>query len=466
MRASGNDVMSSLCRWSSSGLTGNRSDITVKEQVEIQYGGTPNRQNRSNMWSRIVFLAKRLQERLWVRPLMSCVLSVVAAFLAKAADSLNLDGRIPSISPESIETLLSITAGSMLVIATLAVTSMVSAYAAASSTATPRSFSLLVSDDLSQNALSTFLGAFIFTFVALVALKNDFYGKNGLFLLFVMTVIVVAFVIVVFVRWVDWIARLGRIGTTVDKVESAGVKAFTRNRLSRRLGGTAIEPGLNEDNPVFSDTTGYVQHVNVEALQEFACRHQIRITLSGVPGVFIAPGRALAYLHFDEDPESSLDVSALVEAFDIGDSRVYDDDPRFALVALSEIASRALSPAVNDPGTAITIFGSFIRLFSIYAKPLSDGEEADVRFDRILVEELSVEEMIDDAFRAIARDGAPLVEVQIRLQKALRAIAELHDAQLTEAARKQSRAALTRAKKALEFEPDFDLVDYAAEWSK
>jgi uncharacterized membrane protein len=418
------------------------------------------------MRNRLQFLIKRVQERLWVRPLFLCVLSVAAAFVAKASDNLNFDGRVPDIAPESIETLLEITAGSMLVIATLAVTSMVSAYASASRTATPRSFSLLVSDDLSQNALSTFLGAFIFTFVALVALKNGYYGKNGLFVLFAMTVAVVAFVIVTFVRWVDWIARLGRIGTTVAKVESAGVEAFERNRLDRRLGGAAIETDLGEDDPVYSDKIGYVQHVNMEALQKCAGEHGLRITLSAVPGVFIAPGRPLAYLHHDDGATSSMDPSAVVDAFDIGDSRIYDDDPRFALLALSEIASRALSPAVNDPGTAIAIFGSFIRLFSIFAKPLGEDEKAASRFDRVFVPELSVDEMLEDAFRAIARDGAGVVEVQIRLQKTLKAVAELPDERLSRAARRLSRAALARAEKALEFEPDIEQVRTAAGWSQ
>lgn len=418
------------------------------------------------MRNRFQFLIKRVQERLWVRPLSLSVLSVAAAFVAKASDNLDFDGRVPDIASDSIETLLEITAGSMLVIATLAVTSMVSAYASASSTATPRSFSLLVSDDLSQNALSTFLGAFIFTFVALVALKNGYYGKNGLFVLFAMTVTVVAFVIVTFVRWVDWIARLGRIGTTVDKVESAGMEAFKRNRLDRRLGGAAIETDLGEDNPVHSDKIGYVQNVDVEALQKCACQNGLRITLEAVPGVFVAPGRPLAYLHYDEGATSSMDVSAVVDAFDIGDNRIYDGDPRFALVALSEIASRALSPAVNDPGTAIAIFGSFVRLFSIYAKPLDEDEQAATRFDRVFVPELSVDEMLEDAFRAISRDGAGVVEVQIRLQKTLRAIAELPDERLARAARKLSRAALTRAEKALEYEPDFEQVSAAAGWSR
>ncbi len=418
------------------------------------------------MWNRLLFLMKRLQERLWVRPLLLCVLSVGAALVAKAADNLNFDDRLPDVAPDSIETLLAITAGSMLVIATLAVASMVSAYASASSTATPRSFSLLVADDLSQNALSTFLGAFIFTFVALVALKNDFYGNSGLFVLFAMTVGVVAFVIVTFVRWVDWIARLGRIGTTVEKVESAGIEAFNRNRLERRLGGSAIEPDLDDGNPAYGDTIGYVRHINVEALQDFACQNDLRLSLGTVPGAFVTPDRPLAFLHLDEEAASSLDVSSVADAFDIGKSRVFDDDPRFALVALSEIASRALSPAVNDPGTAIAIFGSFIRLFSIFAKPLSEDEQCGVRFDRVFVPELSVDDMLDDAFRAIARDGAGIVEVQIRLQKALQAIAGLLDPRSARAARRMSRAALARAEKALEIEPDIVLVRAAAGWSK
>ncbi len=418
------------------------------------------------MWNRLLFLLQRLDERLWVRPLLLSLLSVGAALIAKAADDLTIDGRVPEITSESIETLLSITAGSMLVIATLAVASMVSAYASASSTATPRSFSLLIADDLSQNALSTFLGAFIFTFVALVAIKNGFYGKSGLFVLFVMTIAVVAFVVVTFVRWVDWIARLGRIGTTVEKVEAAGIEAFSRNRMNRRLGGAKIRAGIDMSNPLFANDIGYVQHVNMQSLQEFATRNDTQISLSAVPGVFVAPGRPLAYLHTDEGSLSSDDVKELVGAFEIDRCRAFDDDPRFALVALSEIASRALSPAVNDPGTAIGIFGSFIRIFDVYSKPLSEDGQGTVRFDRVFVPDISIEEMLDDAFRAIARDGAGIVEVQIRLQKALKAIASMPCKRLSDAAKNQSRSVLQRAVKALESESEIRLVNDAAEWSQ
>jgi hypothetical protein len=101
--------------------------------------------------ARLKFLLNRTAERLWVRPLAMCVVSIAGAFLAKAADRTSLADFIPAITSESIETLLTIMASSMLVIATFAVASMVSAYASASATATPRTFSLVVADDVSQS---------------------------------------------------------------------------------------------------------------------------------------------------------------------------------------------------------------------------------------------------------------------------------------------------------------------------
>lgn len=87
------------------------------------------------------------------------VLSVVLLFLVKTVDIPETGKLVPAITSDSIETLLAILSAGMLMIATFAVASMIAAYASASNTATPCSFSLVVSGDVSQNALSTFIGA-------------------------------------------------------------------------------------------------------------------------------------------------------------------------------------------------------------------------------------------------------------------------------------------------------------------
>lgn len=137
---------------------------------------------------KLKFYFRRLCERLWVKPLAVCILSIAAVFIARTADRIGFDQDIPHITLDSIEALLSIMAASMLVIAVFAVSSMVSAYASASNSATPRSFTLIVADGVSQNTLSIFIGAFIFSIVALTATKNDLFRETGLVVLFALTI--------------------------------------------------------------------------------------------------------------------------------------------------------------------------------------------------------------------------------------------------------------------------------------
>jgi uncharacterized membrane protein len=411
---------------------------------------------------RIRFILNRFRERLWVKPLAVCLLSTAAAFVAKLADDTFLAQIVPVIAAESIDSMLSIMATSMLVIATLSVTSMVSAYASASSIATPRSFTLVVADDASQNALSTFVGAFIFSIVALTAAKNDYFEKAGLFILFVLTVIVFGIVIITFVRWVDSIARLGRMGSTIDKVEQAAAKALKRRRDAPNLCALPAQ-SPPRGRAVFATNVGYVQYIDIAALQIWAEEAQVRIVVAALPGTLAAPYRTLAFVSTSLEDFTEIDCQRVVECFHIGGDRLFDEDPRFGLVVLSEIAGRALSPAVNDPGTAIDVIGTLQRLFTLWSDHSHAGDEYTLKYDRVEVPALSVRDMFDDAFTAIARDGASMVEVSVRLQKALHSLASIDgDTELRNAAEYHSQLALKRARMGLHLAEDFAAVQDAA----
>lgn len=381
----------------------------------------------------------------------------MAALIAKSIDSAPFSEYLPRIELETVETMLQIMAASMLVIATFSVGSMVSAYASASSSATPRSFPLIVGDDLSQNALSSFVGAFIYSVVALIALKNGYYGQGGFSALFGLTSLVFAFVIYTFVRWVDGIARLGRIGSTIDKVEAATEQALERRKLNPMLGGKLLQSYDDSNQTIFADTIGYVQHIKMDVLQEYAEKSDCKIFVSSLPGTFAARGVPLARI--DTENAAGVDVTLVRDAFVIGGERTFEDDPRFGLVVLAEIAGRALSPAVNDPGTAIDIVGTFVRLFDQWTRPI---EEEDCRYERIYVPKISIAEMFDDAFTAIARDGAGSIEVAVRLQKALRALAATGNEDVAAAAQHHSRLALSRAERGLQLPQEIEAVRSAA----
>ena len=217
------------------------------------------------------FLLSRLRERLWVKPLIACILSVAGVLLAHVADGIPIDWKVPEIAQSSVVDLLKIIAASMLGVATFAVASMVAAYASTGQSATARAFPLVLADDVSQNALSIFVSTFIFAIVALSATTNDYFGKAGRFTLFILTLLALVIVVLVFVRWVDSIARLGRLGAVIAKVEQATAQAMARRRLHPCLGGLAAG-GPAYGLAFHSEATGYLQRIDMPALQRQARR--------------------------------------------------------------------------------------------------------------------------------------------------------------------------------------------------
>ncbi|QYF95271.1 DUF2254 domain-containing protein [Massilia sp. PAMC28688] len=404
--------------------------------------------------TKIQFLLRRLRERLWVKPLIACILSVASVMLAHVADNISIDWKVPEIAQGSIVDLLKIIAASMLGVATFAVASMVSAYASTGQSATARAFPLVVSDDVSQNALSIFVGAFIFAIVGLGATMNDYFGKAGRFTLFSLTLLTLACVIVVFVRWVDSIARLGRLGAVMAKVEQATAKAIKRRKAVPCLGGMATS-GPAAGLAFHADDHGYLQRIDMVALQCIAEESKVRIIVAALPGAMIVASRPLGFVLPDSGQSGPVEPALLRKAFVIGPVRQFDDDPRFGLVVQAEIACRALSPAMNDAGTAIGILGSVHRLFATWAEP---AEAKRPEFDRVDVPMLSVSEMFDDVFPAIARDGAAIVEVAMRLQRVLGELGRSGDPAMRAVARRHATLALARAEAATDFGPDLELL--------
>ena len=396
-----------------------------------------------------------------------CVLSIGGTFMAMLADNQGLSSVLPSVTVKSVETLLSILASSMLIIATFAVGSMVAAYASASNRATPRSIPLVIADDVTQNALSAFIGAFIFSIVSLIAIQNDLFDSAGRFAIFALTILVFAIVIITFVRWVDRIARLGRVVNTIEQVEKATKEALDRRRHGPTFGALAVALTPIEDNavPVCSSTVGYVQHLDLGTLQSCAEALDCHVRVAALPGTFVTANSPLLHIEGRIEKGKTFKPEAFCNAFTIRSNRTFKDDPRFGLLTLSEIADKALSPSVNDPGTAINVVGTLVRLFTLWQAPLEEDRLQAITFDRVSVPELVIEDLFDDAFTSIARDGAGIVEVSIRLQKALCALAETDDPAMVAAARKHSRMALTRSEHALSLQEDIDAVRRTAAFS-
>ncbi|MGK9286513.1 DUF2254 domain-containing protein [Sinorhizobium meliloti] len=401
----------------------------------------------------------QLMRRLWVRATLIGALGVLAAILAAVVDRYipwMMPGRIGA---DAVDSILTIMASSMLAVTTFSLNIMVSAYGSATSNVTPRATKLLIEDRLTQTVLSTFIGSFLFSIVGLVVLKTGAYGERGRIVLFVFTIVVITLVVVSLLRWIDHLTRLGRVGETTVRVEEAARKAIEVRLAEPYLGGRALSDRVSRmPESVVAITgavIGYVQNVDMPALSRLCDKHDTQIFLNVIPGTFVYADTPIARIASDGDTDLDALREAVSAAFSIGDERSFDQDPRFGLAVMSEIACRALSPAVNDPGTAIDVIGRSTRLLSIWAHGRANASYQDEpKHPNVYVPPLATADLFEDAFMAVARDGAGLIEVQLRIQKALLALARMGDGDFKSAALRQSRIAFDRAASSLPLEAD------------
>ncbi|OTP65306.1 DUF2254 domain-containing protein [Caballeronia sordidicola] len=405
---------------------------------------------------------RRLAKRLWFRASLFSILGVLTALLALAIKQYIPGGLSTKIGSDAVDNILGIIASSMLAVTTFSLSTMVSAYGSATSNVTPRATPLLVEDSTTQNALATFVGSFLFSLVGIIALSTGAYGDQGRVVMFTVTIGVIALIVYTLLRWIDHLARLGRLGETTDRVENAATQALKDRLKHPNLGGESMSTKAlipTSARLVFAADIGYVQHVDMPSLASLTKADKDSTTgpaiyVFAVPGSFIEPSKPLAATtHVDESGDAKI-----AAAFTIGVRRSFDQDPRFGVCVLTEIASRALSPAVNDPGTAIDVLGRGVRLLSILAKFDEAAANNDGRFKRVYVPDISIDDLFDDFFTPIARDGASLVEVCIRLQKALASLARVDDPRFSRAAKLHARLALKRAEHALPISDDKDQI--------
>lgn len=316
--------------------------------------------------SQWAWIVRRIARQIWFRAAIISLLSVALAILAGIVTPYLPYRFDAEIGQRSVGTILQIMASSMLAVTTFSLTAMVSAYSSATQLATPRATQLMVSDPTSQNALSTFLGAFVFSMVGIVGLNTSAYGHDGRIILFAATMLIILLVVGTLLRWIGHITAFGRMADVIDRVEEAATEAMKGFAAHPHLGGRAAVAIPADADAVTAPRTGYVTHVDVAALAAIADRCALTVYVDVLPGVIVHPARTLLHVAGSADAAAR---SALVKAFTIERHRSFDQDPRLGLIALSEIASRALAPATNDPGTGIEVLNALLRVFLTLADP-------------------------------------------------------------------------------------------------
>lgn len=354
-----------------------------------------------------------LQSKIWFRASLYAAFGVAAALVAVVVAPLVPDEIADRLGGTSVDSILTILASSLLAVATFSLGAWVSAYTSVSQAASPRVAALVIAAEPTQRALSTFVGAFLYAIVALSAVQAGIYGPQGRAVIYLTSLLIVGLVAFRLLAWINRLASLARLSHMIELLERT-----TAEWLRVQPPGPAPEPVTGYE--VACPASGYVENIDLEALQDLAEVAGCRVEILATVGSYRRRGEPIARIGLTS-PSDEL-ASHLQSAFVIAARRSFDQDPRYGLIVLAEIGERALSPAVNDPGTAIQIAGVAVRLLDDWGRMTPDDTATPAQ-DRLVRPQLEPEVLLTDVFLPLIRYGMGDLAVAIRVQKGLRSLA-------------------------------------------
>jgi uncharacterized membrane protein len=135
----------------------------------------------------------------------------------------------------------------------------------------------------------------------------------------------------------------------IMRVVERGTLAVIRDGLPA---GSGVLPAVPEDAmPVMARRSGYVQTIHPEALVPIAARHGVHVAFTPVVGDHVVAGTPVAHVWPVNDAGDLRE--AVHHAVRIGFERTLEQDAAFGIRQLADMASKALSPAINDPYTGV-----------------------------------------------------------------------------------------------------------------
>jgi uncharacterized membrane protein len=158
-----------------------------------------------------------------------------------------------------------------------------------------------------------------------------------------------------------------------------------------------------------------LESVNVNRLVNLAKQHDACIKVVTAVGDTVLEGTPLLHIFNARHPFTERELSKVLE---LGEERTFDQDPKYAIRLLVDIAIRALSPAINDPTTAVQALDQIgdllLRLggqrLEIGAYPDDSGRI------RLIIPFPSWDDFLHLGFEEILSYGAKSVQVMRRMK--------------------------------------------------
>ncbi|MCB9277412.1 MAG: DUF2254 domain-containing protein [Lewinellaceae bacterium] len=388
---------------------------------------------------KIRYFFSRLQSSFWFVPGLILLSSIGLAVLF-----LYLDYNFPfrpggilkiifSEDPASGRTVLSIIAGAMAGIAGTVFSITLVVLQLASSQLGPRLLQNFMYKRINQVVLGQYIGLFLYSILVLNALEEN--GRGGFIPNFSILFAIVFAVFNVFLL----VIYIHNISTSIQPS-----KIIYELRLEIEESITKLYPDTNENNPgtaspsdsiglphvktIFAHRSGYIQYYDLDALIRFAGKEEAAIKINEKPGAYIVKQQPVFEIFAGRNIEIDAEAERRLQGnYQLFRKKSFFQDTEFAIQQIVEIASKALSPGINDPNTAINCIDNLTSALCLLVNAYIP--DATVKDDNgrvlIMANNNSFEGYLKASFDQIRQFGASSPSVIIRMMESIITIFEL-----------------------------------------
>lgn len=387
---------------------------------------------------KILFFWRELGATFWFIPVLIISFSILLSFSLVYLDSIITIPRegwsqyFLVNSSDSARSILTTISSAMMGVAGTVFSITLVALTLASSQFGPRLIKNFMYIRLNQVVLGLYISTYLYCLLVLNSVTdNDGYT-------FIPSISILVAIIAATINIILLIIFIHQIATSIqaDKVVS-GISEFISKQLGTlypaemgeeieyedNVDTTTVKSGYQQQIPIKSPESGYLQYINGETLVNVMTKHDALLELYYKPGDHLVKDVDLGML-FLNDNWSEDDFKKIFNQFVFGNTKTSQQDFEFSIHQMVEVAARALSPGVNDPYTAITCIDNLTEIMCHLAQvkfpsPYRLDEEGNLR---IIAETFNFEGLLDAAFNQIRQFSGGSPAVIIRLMEALTTI--------------------------------------------
>jgi uncharacterized membrane protein len=368
-----------------------------------------------------------------IRPLVIAVILGIAGAVFSSLEEARpqIGAWIPSVlfpsrqDPAVAQVILSSIATSIMTVVSIVFAILLMTLTLASTQFSPRILIGFARDRTTQWTLGLFLGTFSYcmaTLPAARALPHPFVPVASVTGAMLLALICVGWLI----YFINHISQSISVNHIVDRLaretEQVIDELMPYPRGAFPLQERSEAPLEAQEAAVLSPQSGYIRFVNIGQLVTVAKAWGISVHVARRVGQFVPAGVPLVYVSKPErvPPERAVHI---VAAFDIGPTRTMQQDIEFGIVQIVDIGLRAISPAVNDPSTAISCVDQLSRIIIPSRTPPPSHYYAPPHVLRLVVPWMSFDGLLDTAFEQIRHYSVADIAVSLRLMRAYSDIA-------------------------------------------